>query len=65
MKNMVKMMVLSKMFGGGDKKGQNPFGEMNPMMLMMLSGGGEKGILADMFDGAFDFENGDEPEEEN
>ena len=55
MGNAVKMMMLSKLFADGGSAGRGM--DMNPMMLMMLAGGGSN-FFQDMFDGAF------EPDEE-
>lgn len=50
MNDMMKMMMMSQMFGGGNA-GANMNG-MNPMMFMMM---GKDNPFNDMFDGAFDF----------
>ena len=61
MGNAVKMMMLSKLFSDG---GSSPSGTgMNPMMLMMLAGGG-KDMFRDLFDGAFDPEEDDDEKED-
>ena len=51
MNNAVKMMVLSRMFSDGGAPGRG--GDMSPLMLMMLAGGGN-GLFKDMFEGAFE-----------
>ena len=47
MDSMMKMMMMSQMFGGSDTNSG-----MNPMMFMMM---GKDNPFEDMFDGAFDF----------
>lgn len=49
MDSMMKMMMMSQMFGGNTGAGMNG---MNPMMFMMM---GKDNPFEDMFDGAFDF----------
>ena len=49
MDDMMKMMMMSQMFGGNTNTNQG----MNPMMFMMMSGKGNP--FENMFDGAFDF----------
>lgn len=49
MGNAVKMMMLSRLFSGRDGAGG---AGMDPMALLMLSGGGND-LFQDMFDGAF------------
>ena len=49
MDSMMKMMMMSQMFGGNTGAGMN---NMNPMMFMMM---GKDNPFEDMFDGAFDF----------
>lgn len=49
MDSMMKMMMMSQMFGGNAGAGMNG---MNPMMFMMM---GKDNPFEDMFDGAFDF----------
>lgn len=46
MNDMMKMMMMSQMFGGNTGQG------MNPMMMMMM---GKDNIFDNMFEGAFDF----------
>ena len=53
-KDLVKMMVLSSMFGGGEKT--NQICGMNPLMLMLMNSGGGKDIISEMFDGAFELD---------
>ena len=62
MGNAVKMMMLSKLFSGGESMPSGTAG-MNPMMLMMLAGS-ENNMFRDMFDGAFEPDE-DDPEEED
>lgn len=50
MDDMMKMMMMSQMFGGNGNMNQG----MNPMMFMMMSGKGGN-FFDNMFDGAFDF----------
>lgn len=52
MNNIMKMMMMSQMFGGGNATGT--MNGMNPMMFMMMNGNGGN-FFEDMFDGAFDF----------
>lgn len=60
--NAVKMMILSRMFSD---KGSGCGMEANPMMLMLMAGGGG-GLFKGMFDGAFDLnEEDDEDEKED
>lgn len=49
MQNIMKMMMMSKMFGGNSIANNNGF---NPMMFMMM---GSNNPFDSMFDGAFDF----------
>lgn len=59
MGNMMKMMMMSQMFGGSTDKCGRPVGDMSQMLpMMMLMNGG----MDSMFDGMFDF---DCEEEEN
>lgn len=51
MNDMMKMMMMSQMFGGNGNMNQS----MNPMMFMMMNGSGSN-FFENMFDGAFDFE---------
>lgn len=59
MGNMMKMMMMSQMFGGSTDKSGRSIGDMSQMlpMMMMMNGG-----MDSMFDGMFDF---DCEEEEN
>ena len=63
MNDMMKMMMMSQMFGG-NTTGPNNTNGMNPMMFMMMSNGSN--MFENMFDGAFDFgfnaEDGDAEE---
>ena len=59
MGNAVKMMMLSKMLSDGGDTGRGA--GMNPIMLMMLAGGGNS-IFQDMFDGAFETDDEEEKE---
>ena len=59
MGNAVKMMMLSKLFSEGGSAGRGM--DMNPMMLMMLAGGGSD-FFQDMFDGAFELDEEKEKE---
>ena len=54
MNSMMKMMMMSQMFGGADANSS-----MNPMMFMMMGDNG----FEDLFDGAFDFCTEDSEEE--
>ena len=56
MGNMMKMMMMSQMFGGSKSSGSMDMSQMMPMMMMMNGG------MDSMFDGMFDF---DSEEEEN
>ena len=62
MGNAVKMMMLSKLFSGGESMPSGTAG-MNPMMLMMLAGS-ENNMFRDMFDGAFEPDEDDHEEED-
>lgn len=59
MDSMMKMMMMSQMFGGNAGAGMNG---MNPMMFMMM---GKDNPFEDMFDGAFDFGFGTADAEED
>ena len=59
MGNAVKMMMLNKMLSDGGDTGRGA--GMNPIMLMMLAGGGNS-IFQDMFDGAFETDDEEEKE---
>lgn len=60
MNDMMKMMMMSQMFGGNTNT--NGMTGMNPMMFMMM---GKNNPFENMFDGAFDFGFGTaEPEED-
>ena len=63
MNDMMKMMMMSQMFGG-NAAGSNNMNGMNPMMFMMMGNGSN--MFENMFDGAFDFgfnaEDGDAEE---
>ena len=63
MGNAVKMMMLSKLFSGGE--GMPSGTQMNPMMLMLLAGGGEKNLFGDLFDGAFDPDEDEENDDDD
>ncbi len=58
MGNMMKMMLMSQMFGGGNKNTYSTSGtdmsQMLPMMILMNGG------MDSMFDGMFDFDNDEE-----
>ena len=54
MNSMMKMMMMSQMFGGADTNSS-----INPMMFMMMGDNG----FEDLFDGAFDFCTEDSEEE--
>lgn len=58
MGNMMKMMLMSQMFGGGNKNtystGGTDMSQMLPMMMLMNGG------MDSMFDGMFDFSNDEE-----
>ena len=62
MNDMMKMMMMSQMFGG-NTPGSNNTNGMNPMMFMMMSNGSN--MFENMFDGAFDFGFNTEAEEED
>ena len=63
MNDMMKMMMMSQMFGG-NTAGSNDMNGMNPMIFMMMGNGSN--MFENMFDGAFDFgfnaEDGDAEE---
>ena len=54
MGNMMKMMLMSQMFGGGKSTGGTDMSQMLPMMMLMNGG------MDSMFDGMFDFGNDEE-----
>ena len=60
MSNMLNMAMMSQMFNGGSNANNN---NMLPMMFMMNGGMGGNNPFAEMFEGAFNF--GEETEEEN
>ena len=62
MNDMMKMMMMSQMFGG-NTTGSNGMNGMNPMMFMMMGNGSN--MFENMFDGAFDFGFNTDAEDEN
>lgn len=65
---LMKAMVLSQMFsGGGATTGAGAFGNMNPMMLMMMMGGKGSDMFSGLFDGIMnsDDDEGDNKKEED
>lgn len=60
--NILKYMVMSEMMkGAGNSLGSNNPNGFNPMMLMMMSGGG----MGDMFEGLFDIDTDIEDTEDD
>lgn len=63
MGNMMKMMLMSQMFGGGNKSTYSTSGtdmsQMLPMMMLMNGG------MDSMFDGMFDFGNDEEDKDKD
>ena len=51
---MMKMMLMSQMFGGSKSTGGMDMSQMMPVMMMMNGG------MDSMFDGMFDFGNDEE-----
>lgn len=61
---LMKAMILSQMFSGG---GASAFGNMNPMMLMMMMGGSGSDMFSGLFDGIMNSvdDEGDNKKEED
>lgn len=60
MGNMMKMAMMSQMFGGNTSNGSN-FGGMNPMMFMMM---GKDNPMMELFDGGWNFGTPDEDDDD-
>lgn len=62
---LMKAMIFSQMFNNGSTAGANNFGNMNPMMLMMMMGNNGSDMFSGLFDGMMDFNDENDKEGED
>lgn len=65
---LMKAMVFSQMFNNGNtatNSGANNFGNMSPMMFMMMMGNNGSDMFSGLFDGMMDFDDENDKEGEN